>query len=99
MGGIPVDEGPDFPAGITEVHAIFEYGSMSQEHTWTRIWYLDGNVKMENSSQKWNIEEAQGIFDAFLDNNEQPLPPGDWHLELYVDDKLLQAGSFTIGAK
>lgn len=96
--GNPVDEGTHFPKDITEIHAIFEYGSMSQGYTWKRIWYLDGNVVNDNS-QEWNIEEAQGLFDAFLDNNAQPLPTGDWRLELYVNDELLQEGSFTIGDK
>jgi hypothetical protein len=36
------------------------------------------------------------VFDYFIDAGNNPLFPGEWTLELYVQDELLQTGSFTI---
>jgi hypothetical protein len=90
----PIDAGITFQEGITEVHAIFEYNGMSKDYTWERVWYLDGQEILKNS-QNWTGDEA-GVFDYFIDAGNDALFPGEWVLELYVEDKLLQTGSFTI---
>lgn len=93
----PVDAGITFQEGITEVHAIFEYSGMSKDYTWERVWYLDGKEVLRNA-QKWTGDET-GVFDYFIDAGNDPLFPGKWDLELYVEDKLVQSGSFTIEAE
>lgn len=93
----PINAGITFQEGITEVHAIFEYSGMSKEYTWERVWYLDGKEVLRNA-QKWTGDEA-GVFDYYIDAGKDPLFPGKWNLELYVQDKLLQTGSFTITPK
>lgn len=93
----PIDPGLTFQEGITEVHAIFEYSSMSKNYNWQRVWYLDGTEVLSNT-QKWTGDET-GVFDYFIDAGNNPLFPGEWTLELYVQDKLLQTSNFTIEPK
>ncbi|HXV99794.1 MAG TPA: hypothetical protein VEC93_15360, partial [Anaerolineae bacterium] len=90
----PINPALTFQEGITEVHAIFEYSGMSKEYQWERVWYLDGKEVLRNA-QNWSGDEA-GVFDYFIDAGNDPLFPGEWVLELYVQDNLLQTGSFTI---
>jgi hypothetical protein len=89
-----IDPAISFPAGTTEVHAIFEFGGISRDAVWKRIWYVDGN-EAARKEEPWN-EEPDGIFDLPLQNEGQPLPAGNWRLELYVNDGLLSAGNFSI---
>jgi Tol biopolymer transport system component len=93
----PINPGLTFQEGITEVHAIFDYSGMSKEDTWERVWYLDGKEVLRNS-QSWNGETA-GVFDYFIDAGNDPLFPGKWVLEFYVQETLLKTGTFTIEPK
>jgi Tol biopolymer transport system component len=90
----PVDPGEVFEEGITEIHAIFDYNGMSKDYTWERVWYLDGEEILRNAAE-WT-DPAMGRFDYFLDAGGDPLPSGDWDLEIYVEDELLVSGTFTI---
>jgi len=90
----PIDPADTFEEGITEVHAIFEYSGLSTDNTWERVWYLDGN-EMLRSSEAWAGDKA-GIFDYFINAGGEPLTPGEWVLELYVEGNLLATGNFTI---
>jgi hypothetical protein len=90
----PIDPGFLFTQGITEIHALFEYRNMSTDHTWERIWYLSDR-EVARSSGPWT-EPERGIFDYYIDNGGEPLPAGDWILELYVEGKLRSLGVFII---
>lgn len=92
----PVDPGTEFNGEITEIHAIFDYSGLSGDKTWERVWYLDGE-EMLRSAETWSGEN-EGVFDYFINAGGQPLSPGEWTLELYVDDELLATDSFTIVA-
>ncbi len=92
----PIDPGLTFTEGITEIHAIFEYDGMSDDFTWERVWYLDGEEILRNEAM-WNGDVA-GRFDYFIDAGGEPLFPGEWLLELYVEDDLIATGEFTIEA-
>jgi Tol biopolymer transport system component len=83
-----------FTKGITEIHAIFEYSGMSADYTWERVWYLN-DKEVARSSTPWTGLE-RGVFDYFIDNGGNPLPAGDWILELYVEGKLQSLGVFII---
>ena len=92
----PIDPGLTFTEGITEIHAIFEYDGMSDDFTWERVWYLDGDEILRNEAE-WNGDVA-GRFDYFIDAGGEPLFPGEWLLELYVEDDLIATGEFMIEA-
>ncbi len=90
----PIDPAISFQEGITEVHAIFEYSGMSKDDTWERVWYLN-DQEVLRSAEPWAGAEA-GIFDYFINAGGDPLSPGEWLLELYVDGEMLTGNSFTI---
>ncbi len=90
----PINPGLTFQEGITQVHAIFEYSGMSKELTWERVWYLDDQQILKNS-QKWTGDSA-GVFDYFVDAGNEPLFPGKWVLQLFVEGDKLVEGKFTI---
>ena len=90
----PIDPSFVFTEGITEIHAIFEYSGMSPDYTWERVWYLN-DQEISRSASPWT-DTASGIFDYSVDNDGDPLPPGDWILELYVDGELCSLGVFII---
>jgi hypothetical protein len=93
----PISPTLTFQEGITQVHAIFEYSGMSKDYQWERAWYLDDKEVLRNA-QQWSGEQT-GIFDYFIDAGNDPLFPGQWVLKLYVEDKLLATGDFTIEPK
>jgi Tol biopolymer transport system component len=90
----PVNATTSFEEGITEIHALFDYSGILEDYTWERVWYLDGEEILRNAAT-WTDEEA-GRFDYYLDAGGEPLPPGEWELEIYVEDELLASGAFTI---
>ncbi len=92
----PISPAITFQRGITEIHAIFDYSGMSSDDTWKRVWYLDSEQILQNSAP-WT-DPAAGRFDYFLDAGGDPLPAGEWQLEIYVNDNLLATGEFTIEA-
>ncbi len=92
----PIEPGTEFEGDITEIHAIFEYSGFSGDNTWERVWYLDGE-EMLRSAEPWSGEN-EGVFDYFINAGGQPLSPGEWTLELYVDNLLLATDSFTIAS-
>ncbi|MDM8518630.1 hypothetical protein QUF64_01180 [Anaerolineales bacterium HSG6] len=91
----PIDPDTQFEEGITEIHAIFEYEGMSADKTWERVWYRNSGEMLRNTAN-WSGQET-GRFDYFLDASGEPLPNGQWLLELYIENKLMVTGSFTIG--
>jgi len=90
----PVSPAASFEAGITEIHAIFDYSGMSNDYNWERVWYLDGEEILRNEAP-WT-DPANGRFDYFLDAGGDPLPPGNWVLEIYMEGELLAVGEFTV---
>lgn len=92
----PVDAAQTFKPGVTKIHALFDYKNFSRNDTWERVWLLDG-TEMLRSSETWT-GDAGGTFDYFLDAGGQPLPAGEWTLEIYLNGDLLASDSFAIKA-
>jgi hypothetical protein len=90
----PIGPATCFIEGIAKVHAIFDYSGMSRGALFERIWYFEGEV-VARTSEVWE-EVSEGTLDVFPDTQGQPLPAGNWRLELKINDKLLQQGSFTV---
>jgi hypothetical protein len=90
----PISPSIFFTKGITQVHAIFAYSGMSSKYTWERVWYLN-DQEVARGLDLWSGSDA-GVFDYFIDNGGEPLPAGDWVLELYVEGKLTSMGVFII---
>ncbi|GAB4530605.1 MAG: hypothetical protein Kow0063_08940 [Anaerolineae bacterium] len=92
----PVNAATTFASDIQEIHAIFDYAGMSESDTWERRWYQDGQ-EVGSGSGRWDAGES-GTFDLSLTGGGEPLGPGDWRLEIYVNGELMQAASFLIEA-
>jgi Tol biopolymer transport system component len=90
----PIDPGTSFEGELTEIHAVFEYSGFPPNSTWERVWYLDG-AEMLRSTEPWTGADS-GVFDYFINAGGQPLSPGEWKLELYLNDELLASDTFTI---
>ena len=96
-GGEAIEPDFLFEAGITQIHALFDYEGFSSEHIWTQVWYHDG-IEVFSSSQPW-LEGESGTYDYLIEAGGEPLPAGEWALEFYIDDQLMTAGSFSIEAE
>jgi hypothetical protein len=90
----PMSPGLFFTRGITRVHAIFEYRGMSADHTWERVWYYN-DQELSRTSGTWT-ETGSGLFDYSIDNGGDPLPPGDYLLQIFVDGELQTLGMFVV---
>ncbi len=95
--GEPIEAGFSFEAGLTQIHAIFEYANLKPNDTWTQVWYHNGNEVL-NTSQPW-LEADAGVFDYVIEAGGEPLPAGQWALEFYMAGELLAARSFMIESK
>lgn len=93
----PIDPASRFPEGTTEIHAIFKYEGMANDLSWEVILYKDGN-EVVHETKSWDGGE-RSTFDYSFDAGGNPLPIGEWQLELYVSGELLRAGTFTIGSE
>lgn len=92
--GEPVEPDFLFAAGTTRIYALFEYANLTPAHTWSQAWYYNGS-ELSRTSQPW-LAESSGSYDYIIEAGGEPLPPGEWALEFYINDELLTAGSFII---
>ena len=92
--GDPLNPDFSFEAGLTQMHAVFEYDNLTPNDTWTQVWYHNGSEVL-SASQPW-LEGQSGKFDYLIEAGGEALPAGDWALEFYINDELLTAGSFVI---
>ncbi|MCS6844292.1 MAG: trypsin-like peptidase domain-containing protein [Caldilineales bacterium] len=90
----PVDPGTQFPSGIREVFAFFDYEGMADGVSWRQVWYVDGEVGLD-SEDTWDGGEAGSYWISVYTKNG--LPDGQYLLELYVEGELVQSGEFAIG--
>lgn len=90
----PVDPNIAFPEDIEEIHAVFNYKGMSENDTWERHWYQDGE-EVGSGSGTWDAGES-GTFDLSLTGGGEPLGAGSWELKIYLNGELAQSGTFDI---
>ncbi len=65
----------------------FEYSGMTTGEAVTERWY-DGSDLVGEFSYDWDGKE-NGLFATFLSNGGDPMPAGDYRLELYAGDTLI----------
>ena len=91
-----IDAGTSFPSDVEEIHALFSYEGLSDSDTWERIWYQD-DEEVGSGSGTWDAGKS-GTFDLSLTGGGEPLGPGTWKLEIYINGELTQMGKFVIEA-
>ncbi len=92
----PIMPSMSFPAGTTDVYAVWACRGMYPGLEMLSIWRLNGQVYAE-STQYWEKTAERGRWWLHLYRaSGQPLPSGNHSVELFVGAQLLQSGTFTI---
>jgi hypothetical protein len=91
--GTPIKPGTSFGGGTKEVWALFDYQNMAPDTPWRREWTLDGKVVAE-VDETWIENEAGWI--AYPMMEAIGLTGGTYVFSLYIQDQLVQQGSFTV---
>ncbi|MBL8064174.1 MAG: trypsin-like peptidase domain-containing protein [Anaerolineales bacterium] len=81
------------------IAAGFEYSGMTDGELLVEHWYLN-NEKVGEYSYAWEWGET-GLFGTYLPNEGNPMPAGDYRLELFAGDGLKPIGSssnVTVGS-
>jgi hypothetical protein len=94
----PVERSATFPAGTTEVYALWSYQDMADGTPYYLQWYHDGDPYREETLV-WNSDThgAQGqAYVASLTGGNSRLPHGDYRLVLFVGKRQVQEATFQI---
>lgn len=92
----PINPTSAFPAGTTEIYALFDYLGMVDGMEWGMKWYLEGEEDL-SKTQVWDAGESGTFWLRYY--NEDGLTSGNCKLELYVQERLVQSGTFVVEAK
>ena len=88
--------GTAFPAGTKIVYAVWACRGMYPGLEMVNKWYLNGQ-EYGSSTISWDRPDERGRWWVSLSRQSgAPLPSGDYQLELYVEGRMLQSGTFVI---
>jgi S1-C subfamily serine protease len=95
----PIGPTSSFPAGTQALFAFFDYDSAATvgEYRWVWVWKDPFGVQdlaYESDRYPWEGGDSGNWWVAY--QGDDSLPGGDYEFELYMDDDLMQTGSFTI---
>jgi serine protease Do len=91
-----VDQGTEFDTGTTQILAVFTYQNMRDGMKWGAVWKYNGQIAIDQRNDgKWKsgAKGTTGVSIAL----EEGLPDGEYELDLYINNKQVQTGTFTIG--
>ncbi len=80
-----------YPSDALCIAAGFEYSGMTNGQLLVEYWYLNGE-KVAEYSYAWEWDES-GLFGTYLPNNGDPMPAGNYKVELYAGDNLTFMGA------
>jgi hypothetical protein len=81
------------PSGISEVYAFFDYENMSDGLDWSRTWYYEGE-QVAAGSGTWDQGDDGSAWVSI--SAGEPLYPGTYRLELFVEGTLVAASDFVV---
>ena len=90
----PVDVATRFPEGVTQVRSLFSNTTPLKGNQWRFERYLDGKLQPELASGGYDLTDPGTTWANVWKSDG--VTPGDWEVRLYVMDKLVQKGTFTI---
>lgn len=94
--GNPVNPGTTFPTGLAELHFFCTYAGMQNGMNFDERWLLNGE-ELVTFNIVWE-EGANGTYhDYIYRSSGEPLPDGQYTLELYVEGQLAQSATATVG--
>jgi putative serine protease PepD len=96
----PIGPTSSFAPGTQDLFAFFDYDRAATvgEYRWVWVWEDPSGAQdlaYESDRYPWEGGDSGNWWVAY--SGEDPLPGGDYGFELYMDDELVQTGSFTIG--
>lgn len=80
-----------YPSDALCIVAGFEYSGMTNGQLLVEYWYLN-DERVGEYSYTWEWDE-NGLFGTYLPNGGDPMPAGNYKVELYVGDNLTFIGS------
>lgn len=90
------NRGTNFPPGTKGVVGVFAFQGMKNGSKWGAVWQYNGKTVVDNRSKnKWDAG-AKGSNGVQL-TNSKGLPDGKYELALYVNNRQVQKGNFTVG--
>ncbi len=90
-------EASTFSSGIKEVHAGLPYENMRDGTSWGYQWQYEGQDVTGDTGLAWEFGES-GILDLTL-SGKKGLTDGEYSLQVYLRDDLVQEAGFTVGRK
>ena len=93
----PVDPAREYPHNTTNVYACYEFSGMDAYRTQKVTFYVDGK-NFFTGSDKWDKGES-GRFCIRIgyQDGSSALWDGNWEVQLFIDNKLMQTGTFKVG--
>ncbi len=96
----PIGPTSSFAAGTQNLYAFFDYegagsvGELRWVWTWKNPQSGGSDRTYESDRHPWEGGDSGNWWVAY--ESEEPLPGGSYEFELYMDDQLVQTGSFAI---
>lgn len=91
--GRPINPAQNFPAGLPEIFATFEFENMAPAIPWSAVWMSGDQIVIE---QKGNWDEGPTGRKAVRIANRKGLPPGDYHLVLGIRSEVVLEGRIRV---
>jgi hypothetical protein len=89
----PINPATTFPAGTTQVYALFDYRGMRDGLEFGHIWYRDG---VQDIWESYAWDRGQSGTSGVVLSNPGGVLPGTYRLEIWVEGQLLQSGSMVV---
>ncbi len=94
--GDPVNPGTAFATGLTELHFFCTYAGMQDGMNIDTKWMLN-DEELVTFNWAWDEGDSGTLHDYIHRNSGEPLPDGQYTLELYIEGQLVQQGTAVIG--
>jgi hypothetical protein len=93
----PIDVLNAFPEGTTVIYAVWNYANMQDGQTWRREWLLNGKAQTDLvKEQDWSGGTSGAWWVSLF--NKDGVSAGEWTLNLYLENRLVQSGKFRVDA-
>jgi hypothetical protein len=94
--GKPIKPSNSFPAGATQVTALFMYTDLVPGQAWGRVWMKDGKEYISKRDEKW--DQGDKGWRTLSLTDEDGIEGGHYVLILYIGDRMLQQSAFDVAA-
>lgn len=94
--GEAIDPAAQFPSGITDIYATFDYSGFEDDADFTYVWYSEGQEILRDAFA-WDGGESGTNWVSTYDDNG--LPDGYTELEIIYNGEAIYRGGVMIGAE